>query len=146
MSIETLDINGFTANQGWSKSKFMPPCIFYVYTDSDQPASSAETQVTCWVDIIFRSETICRQFLLRVLHNVLNIMQKSSAQKKFALIFVCVPVSPGKSRLIWCFPRNFGVWIDKIVPRWIFHVGQNRILDSDLYLLHVEVFPISYHL
>lgn len=47
LSIETLDINGFTANQGWSKSKFMPPCIFYVYTDSDQPASSAETQVTC---------------------------------------------------------------------------------------------------
>ncbi|TKY60016.1 Protochlorophyllide-dependent translocon component 52 [Spatholobus suberectus] len=65
-------------------------------------------------------------------------MQKPSPQKKFALIFVCVPVSPGKSRLIWCFPRNFGLWIDKIVPRWIFHVGQNLILDSDLYLLHVE--------
>jgi hypothetical protein len=56
-----------------------------------------------------------------------------------ALIFICIPVSPGNSRLIWVFPRNFGVWIDKVVPRWIFHVGQNLILDSDLYLLHVEV-------
>lgn len=52
---------------------------------------------------------------------------------------MCVPVSPGKSRFIWSFPKNFGVWIDKIVPRWMFHIGQNLILDSDLYLLHVQV-------
>ncbi|MBA0708412.1 hypothetical protein Golax_023540, partial [Gossypium laxum] len=58
--------------------------------------------------------------------------------RRLSLIFMCVPVSPGNSRLIWTFPRNFGVWIDKIVPRWIFHIGQNLILDSDLYLLHVE--------
>jgi hypothetical protein len=71
-------------------------------------------------------------------------MQKTSVQRKFALIFICIPVSPGSSRLIWSFPRNFGLWIDKVVPRWIFHVGQNLILDSDLYLLHVEVIRISY--
>jgi len=45
LSIEKLDINGFTADQGWSKGKFMPPCIFYVYSP-DQPAPSGETQVT----------------------------------------------------------------------------------------------------
>lgn len=73
-------------------------------------------------------------------------MQKSSNQRKFALIFVCIPVSPGKSRLIWCFPRNFGLWVDKVVPRWMFHVGQNLILDSDLYLLHVEVIPVHLNL
>ncbi|KAF9609181.1 hypothetical protein IFM89_013571 [Coptis chinensis] len=56
----------------------------------------------------------------------------------FLLIFICVPVSPGNSRLIWSFPRNVGVWIDQVVPRWMFHVGQNLILDSDLYLLHLE--------
>lgn len=60
-------------------------------------------------------------------------------ERRFLLIFICVPVSPGNSRLIWSFPRNFGVWIDQVVPRWMFHVGQNLILDSDLYLLHVEV-------
>ncbi|RHN42607.1 putative pheophorbide a oxygenase [Medicago truncatula] len=108
LSIEELDVNGFTENQGWSKSKFMPPSIFYAYTDLIKPVSSEETK-------------------------------KSSVQKKFALIFFCIPVSPGNSRLIWCFPRNFGLWIDKIVPRWIFHIGQNLIIDSDLYLLHVEV-------
>ncbi|KAI4317474.1 hypothetical protein L6164_025341 [Bauhinia variegata] len=110
LSIEKLDVNGFTADQVWSKSKFMPPCIFYAYSDPDQANGSASSPDT----------------------------KKPSVQKKFSLIFVCVPVSPGKSRLIWCFPRNFGLWIDKIVPRWIFHVGQNLILDSDLYLLHVQ--------
>lgn len=71
-------------------------------------------------------------------------MQKMAVQRKFALVFICVPVSPGNSRLIWTFPRNFGVWIDKVLPRWMFHVGQNLILDSDLYLLHVEVTPIFF--
>lgn len=67
------------------------------------------------------------------------VASKPGPQRKMALIFICVPVGPGKSRLIWVFPRNFGVWIDKVVPRWVFHIGQNLILDSDLYLLHVEV-------
>ncbi|XP_071724546.1 protochlorophyllide-dependent translocon component 52, chloroplastic-like [Rutidosis leptorrhynchoides] len=62
----------------------------------------------------------------------------STKQRRLALIFICVPVSPGNSRLIWVFPRNFGLWIDKVVPRWYFHIGQNLILDSDLYLLHLE--------
>lgn len=45
LSIEELDINGFTADQGWSKSKFMPPSIFYAYSDPDKLASSAEAKV-----------------------------------------------------------------------------------------------------
>lgn len=69
---------------------------------------------------------------------------KAGFQKKFMLIFICIPVSPGNSRLIWTFPRNVGVWVDKIVPRWIFHIGQNLILDSDLYLLHVQVNSTSF--
>lgn len=44
-SIEELDINGFTANLGWSKSKFIPPSIFYIYSDPDELASSVETKV-----------------------------------------------------------------------------------------------------
>ncbi|KAL6638081.1 hypothetical protein ACP70R_025653 [Stipagrostis hirtigluma subsp. patula] len=54
------------------------------------------------------------------------------------LVFFCIPVAPGRSRVIWAFPRNVGVWLDKIIPRWFYHIGQNRILDSDIYLLHVE--------
>jgi hypothetical protein len=71
-------------------------------------------------------------------------MQKMSLQRESALVFICIPVSPGSSRLIWSFPRNFGIWIDKVVPRWIFHMETNLILDSDLYLLYVEVITISY--
>ena len=70
-------------------------------------------------------------------------MQDTSVQQEFFLIFFCIPVSPGSSRLIWSFPRNFGHWIDKVVPRWVFHMGQNLVIDSDLYLLHIEVTPIS---
>ncbi|GFP92479.1 protochlorophyllide-dependent translocon component 52 chloroplastic [Phtheirospermum japonicum] len=49
-----------------------------------------------------------------------------------------IPYGPGYSRMIFVSPRNFAVWIDRIFPRWIFHIGQNLIVDSDLYLLHVE--------
>ncbi|XP_017624962.2 protochlorophyllide-dependent translocon component 52, chloroplastic-like [Gossypium arboreum] len=66
------------------------------------------------------------------------ISETEKSNRRFCLVFMCVPVSPGKSRFIWSFPKNFGVWIDKIVPRWMFHIGQNLILDSDLYLLHVQ--------
>ncbi|KDP42102.1 hypothetical protein JCGZ_01890 [Jatropha curcas] len=61
-------------------------------------------------------------------------------QPKEVLIFICVPVSPGKSRSISAFPRNSSsaVWIDKIIPRWINHMAQNLLFDSDLYLLHYE--------
>ncbi|RLN42497.1 protochlorophyllide-dependent translocon component 52, chloroplastic-like [Panicum miliaceum] len=57
---------------------------------------------------------------------------------RFMLVVFCVPVAPGRSRLIWAFPRNFGVWLDLIIPRWLYHVRQNRVLDSDAYILHVE--------
>uniref|UniRef100_A0A453M5R9 Pheophorbide a oxygenase domain-containing protein n=1 Tax=Aegilops tauschii subsp. strangulata TaxID=200361 RepID=A0A453M5R9_AEGTS len=67
--------------------------------------------------------------------------KEEKGQKKppqFMLVFMCVPVSPGKSRVIWAFPRNVGVWLDKVIPRWYYHIGQNAILDSDIYLLHIE--------
>lgn len=60
-------------------------------------------------------------------------------QRRSLLVFYCIPVGPGRSRLISVFPRNFSVWIDRIVPRWIFHVRYNLVLDSDLHLLHIEV-------
>ncbi|XP_020091819.1 protochlorophyllide-dependent translocon component 52, chloroplastic-like isoform X2 [Ananas comosus] len=58
--------------------------------------------------------------------------------KRSLLIFMCIPVSPGRSRLIFVLQRNFAVWIELFFRRWMRHVGQNLILDSDHYLLHVE--------
>ncbi|KAL6203924.1 hypothetical protein ACLB2K_021194 [Fragaria x ananassa] len=122
LHIRKLDINGFIAEQNPGHSRFLPPCVFCVsiFSPIDHingaAASSPGTE--------------------KLSNEKLSSPQKG--QKEALLIFICVPVSPGNSRLIWTFPRNFGVWIDRIVPRWIFHVGQNLILDSDLYLLHIE--------
>jgi hypothetical protein len=59
---------------------------------------------------------------------------------RILLVFFCVPVTPGRSRVIWAFPRrNVSVWLHNITPRWLNHVEQNLILDSDIFLLHVEV-------
>ncbi|CAN1150053.1 Protochlorophyllide-dependent translocon component 52, chloroplastic [Linum perenne] len=63
--------------------------------------------------------------------------------KRMSVIFICTPVSPGNSRLFWAFSRNFSIWTDKVIPRWMFHMETNLILDSDLYLLHVEEYKIK---
>jgi hypothetical protein len=58
------------------------------------------------------------------------------------LVAFCIPVSlsPGRSRLIFGFPSNSGARLYKIIiPRWFMHIIQNRVLDSDMYLLHLEV-------
>lgn len=60
-------------------------------------------------------------------------------KRKVCLVFFCIPVSPGNSRLIFAGSRNFAVWIDRLIPRWIFHMNGNLVADSDLNLLHLEV-------
>ncbi|KAG0614122.1 hypothetical protein M758_6G152500 [Ceratodon purpureus] len=62
---------------------------------------------------------------------------KEKAPKKVSLIFICIPVSPGRSRLIWSFPRNFFTTGFKIIPPWVTHMTNNLVLDSDLLLLHL---------
>jgi hypothetical protein len=64
---------------------------------------------------------------------------KEKKKPQFTQVFMCIPVSPGRSRLITSYPRNASVWLDKIIPRWYHHIGVNAVLDSDIYLLHVEV-------
>ncbi|CAN1166177.1 Protochlorophyllide-dependent translocon component 52, chloroplastic [Linum perenne] len=110
-TVKTLDMSGFDGKTEIGVAQFTAPCIFSLRTDPEPLADQSNGVV----------ET-----------------KKPSTKRKVALLFICIPVSPGQSRLIWAFPRNFGVWLDKITPRWIFHVSQNLILDSDLYLLHVE--------
>ncbi|KAI3794964.1 hypothetical protein L1987_37605 [Smallanthus sonchifolius] len=40
--------------------------------------------------------------------------------------------------LISVFPRNFRLWIDPFVSRWMHHIMQNLVIDSDFYLLQVQ--------
>ncbi|KAK8504813.1 hypothetical protein V6N13_056125 [Hibiscus sabdariffa] len=119
MRVKKLDINGYAAKQDGSNMFFIAPCIFHAFAGTDADADSE-------VDQGNGSATPSES------------QKAPPPNRRLSLIFMCVPVSPGNSRLIWTFPRNFGVWIDRIVPRWMFHIGQNLILDSDLYLLHVE--------
>uniref|UniRef100_A0A0E0KKF3 Rieske domain-containing protein n=1 Tax=Oryza punctata TaxID=4537 RepID=A0A0E0KKF3_ORYPU len=68
----------------------------------------------------------------------LETLEKQQQQPQGMLVFLCVPVAPGRSRVIWAFPQSVGAWPDKIIPRWLHHIVTNTILDSDLYLLHIE--------
>ncbi|CAH1436535.1 unnamed protein product [Lactuca virosa] len=108
INVNKIDKNGFTASQQNGQWKFVPPCLFYGTVTMGGSPDNTKGQL---------SQKPPRQVLL---------------------IFICMPVSPGNSRIIFISPRNFGVWIDKIVARWMYHIGQNLIIDSDLYLLHVE--------
>ncbi|KAL8546583.1 hypothetical protein ACS0TY_006346 [Phlomoides rotata] len=128
INITKLDKNGFTAKQIFGENRFIPPCLYYGYFSPGGGQSKTSSGGT-------KDE----------------ILSPVPPKKKAFLIFFCIPVTPGNSRLIFVQPRNFAVWIERIFPRWIFHIGQNLILDSDLYLLHVEerklkeAGPINWH-
>ena len=60
----------------------------------------------------------------------------SGGEKKIGLVTYCLPVSPGKSRIVAQFPRNFAQRLNSIVPRWWDHIqNRNAVLDGDMVLL-----------
>ncbi|XP_057998182.1 protochlorophyllide-dependent translocon component 52, chloroplastic isoform X2 [Hevea brasiliensis] len=124
ISIEKLDKNGFQATRYGGNSRFMAPCTYYsaVSLTSVNPGNVSDQG----------------NGSVSSAGNNMPSSNSNVPQQRGLLVFYCVPVSPGRSRLILIFPRNFGVWIDKIIPRWVFHVRLNLVLDSDLYLLHIE--------
>lgn len=59
--------------------------------------------------------------------------------KQIGLVTYCLPVSPGKSRIVAQFPRNFAQRLNSIVPRWWDHIqNRNAVLDGDMVLLHQQ--------
>ncbi|CAH9094560.1 unnamed protein product [Cuscuta europaea] len=117
VSITQLDVNGVKAMQASGCNTFAPPCLYYGYYSFGESTTSQSSSSS-------PKDTEKKPL--------------NGKQKQVLLVFYCIPVSPGNSRIIFVSPRNFAVWVEKVVPRWVFHVGQNLILDSDLYLLHVE--------
>lgn len=67
---------------------------------------------------------------------------KGKPGKKIRLCFWLTPVAPGRSRLFYAFPQNFFTGLMSLIPRWILHLGQHPILDSDLMILHLAVSPL----
>jgi hypothetical protein len=52
------------------------------------------------------------------------------------LVTYCIPVAPGKSRLVAQFPRNFAKILHYLTPRWFSHLKvRNQIIDGDMILL-----------
>ncbi|PIA59926.1 hypothetical protein AQUCO_00400649v1 [Aquilegia coerulea] len=111
ITVQTLDTNGFFAKEEAGYSKFSLPCLFYFVREFGPSNGSAP------------SGSIKEEPL------------ENLRQRRMLLIFMCVPVSPGNSRLISLFPVNYGPIVP---PRWVAHLGQNLVIDSDLYLLHMQ--------
>ena len=60
-----------------------------------------------------------------------------SGEKKMGLVTYCIPVSPGKSRIVAQFPRNFAKTLHRFTPQWWDHINnRNLVLDGDMIVLH----------
>ncbi len=63
----------------------------------------------------------------------------SDGSKQVGLVTYCVPVSPGKSRIVAQFPRNFAKTLHHLTPRWWEHINvRNQVLDGDMILLQQQ--------
>ncbi|WP_414754427.1 Rieske 2Fe-2S domain-containing protein [Anabaena sp. CCY 9910] len=59
--------------------------------------------------------------------------------KQLGLVTYCLPVSPGKSRIVAQFPRNFAKTLHRLTPRWWDHIKtRNLVLDGDMILLNQQ--------
>ena len=64
--------------------------------------------------------------------------------KKIGLVTYCLPVSPGKSRIVAQFPRNFAKIIHRLTPRWWDHIqNRNLVLDGDMVLLNQQEYLLQ---
>jgi phenylpropionate dioxygenase-like ring-hydroxylating dioxygenase large terminal subunit len=64
-------------------------------------------------------------------------------EKQLGLVTYCLPVSPGKSRIVAQFPRNFAKTVFRLVPRWWEHINtRNAVLDGDMILLRQQEYIV----
>ena len=62
-----------------------------------------------------------------------------NTEKQVGLVTYCLPVSPGKSRIIAQFPRNFAKTLHRLIPRWWDHINErNQVIDGDMVLLQQQ--------
>lgn len=59
--------------------------------------------------------------------------------RQVGLVTYCIPVAPGRSRIVAQFTRNFAKQLHHWTPRWWSHVRtRNQVLDGDMVLLHYQ--------
>ena len=65
-------------------------------------------------------------------------------EKQVGLITYCIPITPGKSRIVAQFSRNFAQSLNRFIPRWWDHIqNRNLILDGDMILLHQQEYLLQ---
>ncbi|XP_057827217.2 protochlorophyllide-dependent translocon component 52, chloroplastic isoform X2 [Cryptomeria japonica] len=109
-----LDKSGFDGERDMGSAIFIAPCIFLMENFPPPPPLTKEK-----IDTGNGEEKI----------------------KSLDILFFCVPVAPGRSRVI--ASRNFDTSV--FFPQWITHIRWNLVLDSDLYLLHLEEHILQEH-
>lgn len=61
------------------------------------------------------------------------------AGRQAGMVTYCLPISPGRSRIVALFPRNFAKAFQQIIPRWFEHITRRHpVLDGDMILLHAQ--------
>lgn len=48
--------------------------------------------------------------------------------KQFGFVSYCIPVSPGKSRIVIQFARNFAKTLYHLTPRWWDHISERNLV------------------
>ncbi|TAF11328.1 MAG: pheophorbide a oxygenase [Nostocales cyanobacterium] len=67
-----------------------------------------------------------------------------NSDKQIGLVTYCVPVAPGKCRIVAQFPRNFAKTLHRIIPRWWSHIKtRNLVLDGDMMLLNQQEYLLQ---
>src|SRR6478672_84118 len=62
-----------------------------------------------------------------------------SVDQQVGLVTYCIPIAPGKSRIVAQFTRNFAKNLHHVTPRWWNHIKiRNPVLDGDMVLLHQQ--------
>ncbi|KAL5766954.1 hypothetical protein ACOSP7_017571 [Xanthoceras sorbifolium] len=137
VSVKKLDTNGFVGRQEWGSVKFTATCTFCMYNDPVDVQGNGSASLTR-IDKV-KVTIFC---MLKLINEVFEDL--------FDIHFLCF--------LLFCsFPSTddmwaelsgatkYGVlfllyssWIEKIILQWLFHMKLNLLVDSDLYLLHIE--------
>ncbi|MGE5658723.1 MAG: Rieske 2Fe-2S domain-containing protein [Actinomycetota bacterium] len=61
------------------------------------------------------------------------------SDRQVGFVFYCIPVAPGKCRLVGQFPLNFAKTFHRFMPRWLDHIRtRNLVLEGDMILLHQQ--------
>ncbi|PAX51597.1 aromatic ring-hydroxylating dioxygenase subunit alpha [Brunnivagina elsteri] len=71
-------------------------------------------------------------------------IQFGNSGKQLGLVTYCIPISPGKSRIVAQFPRNFAKTLHRFTPRWWSHITErNLVLDGDMVLLQQQEYLLQ---